>query len=50
MKDYRRYHYDENKLIEYGFKKQDNNYIYEKELLDGDFRIEVIINNSFHLS
>lgn len=22
MKDYRRYHYDENKLIDYGFKKQ----------------------------
>lgn len=28
MKDYRRYHYDENKLIDYGFKKQGYNYIY----------------------
>lgn len=46
MKDYRRYHYDEDKLIEYGFKKQEYNYIYETDILDGDFRIEVIINNS----
>ena len=45
MKDYRRYHYDENKLIDYGFKKQGHNYIYKKDLLDGDFRIEVIIND-----
>ena len=45
MKDYRRYHYDENKLIDYGFKKQGYNYIYKKDLLDGDFRIEVIIND-----
>lgn len=28
MKDYRRYHYDENKLIDYGFKKQGYKYIY----------------------
>ena len=46
MKDYRRYHYDENKLIEYGFKKQEYNYIYETDILDGDFRIEVIINDT----
>ena len=45
MKDYRRYHYDENKLIDYGFKKQGYNYIYKKDILDGDFRIEVIIND-----
>ena len=34
MKDYRRYHYDENKLIDYGFKKQGYNYIYKKGILD----------------
>lgn len=45
MKDYRRYHCDENKLIDYGFKKQGHNYIYKKDILDGDFRIEVIIND-----
>lgn len=45
MKDYRRYHCDENKLIDYGFKKQGHNYIYKKDILDGDFRIEVIINS-----
>ena len=45
MKDYRRYHCDENKLIDYGFKKQEHNYIYKKDILDGDFRIEVIINS-----
>ena len=46
MKDYRRYHYDEDKLIEYGFKKQEKNYIYETDILDGDFRIEVIIKDT----
>jgi hypothetical protein len=45
MKDYRRYHCDDNKLIDYGFKKQGHNYIYKKDILDGDFRIEVIINS-----
>ena len=45
MKDYRRYHCDENKLTDYGFKKQGHNYIYKKDILDGDFRIEVIINS-----
>ena len=34
MKDYRRYHYDENKLIDYGFKKQGYNYIYKKETFE----------------
>ena len=45
MKDYRRYHCDENKLTDYGFNKQGHNYIYKKNILDGDFRIEVIIND-----
>ena len=33
MKDYRRYHCDENKLTDYGFKKQGHNYIYKKNIL-----------------
>ena len=33
MKDYRRYHCDENKLTDYGFNKQGHNYIYKKNIL-----------------
>lgn len=32
MKDYRRYHCDENKLTDYGFKKQGHNYIYIRKI------------------
>lgn len=47
MKDYRRYHPDEKKLKEYGFIKQDA-YIYQKDLLEGEFYIKIIVDQTLH--
>ena len=34
-----------NKLINYGFKKEKNNYIYSKNILNNTFRVDITINN-----
>lgn len=32
------------KLIEYGFIKKDDNYYYSKKIMNGDFKVDIIIN------
>ena len=41
---FKRFEVDYKKLIDYGFIKENNDYLYEKEFFDNDFKAIIKIN------
>ncbi len=44
--DVEKYNFSKEKLLQYGFREEAEKLIYRKEILDGNFLIEIIFVNS----